>query len=280
MNACPSAPTVPLAAEEGTLSIQHQQLFYRRLSAPRFERSAKPHLVFLHEGLGCTAMWHDFPAQVAGDTGLPVIVYDRSGHGRSPGHVPPRDKHYLHVEAQDILPQLLEHLHIERAILIGHSDGGSIALLTAAACPQRIAGIITEAAHVFVEPLTLAGIRETVTAYEPRHLQQRLERYHGTKAQALFFAWADTWQSASFRSWNIEDCLVRIQCPALVIQGQDDPYGSPRQVQSIVAGIGSRATPLLIPASGHAPHRDTPDHIREAIAEFVKSLIEKERIAE
>ena len=204
-------------------------------------------------------MWHDFPALVTGDTGLPALVYDRSGYGRSPGHVPPRDERYLHREAQDVLPQLLESLQIERAILIGHSDGGSIALLTAAACPERIAGIVTQAAHIFVEPLTLEGIRETVAAYEPRHLEQRLARYHGAKTRELFFAWADTWLSESFHSWNIEDCLGKIQCPALVIQGREDPYGSARQVQSIVTGIGPQATPMLIPDCGHTPHRETPE---------------------
>lgn len=267
-----SATIGPLVIQEETLTIRRQRLFYRRLAPLRLGAGTTPHLVFLHEGLGCTAMWHDFPDQVVTDTGLPGIVYDRTGHGRSQINHRPRDKHYLHVEAQDILPRLLEHLQIERAILIGHSDGGSIALLAAAACPDRIAGIVTEAAHVFVEPLTLQGIRETVAAYEPRHLEQRLARYHGTKARGLFFAWADTWQSASFRNWNIEDCLGGIQCPALVIQGRDDPYGSPRQVQSIVAGIGSQATAMLIPACGHAPHRDTPEPVREAIAEFVRPL--------
>ena len=272
MNERLSATTGPLDTQEGLLTIQHQRLFYRRMAAPGFKLNTQPHLVFLHEGLGCTAMWHDFPARVASDTGLPCVIYDRSGHGQSSGHAPPRDKRYLHIEAQDILPQLLDSLQIDRAILIGHSDGGSIALLTAAACPERIAGIVTEAAHVFVEPLTLEGIRETVAAYEPRHLEQRLTRYHGSKARNLFFAWADTWQSPSFRRWNIEDCLGRIQCPTLVIQGREDPYGSARQVESIVNGIGPQATPLLIPRCGHAPHRDTPERVREAIAQFVKPL--------
>ena len=272
MNERPSATTGPLAIQEGTLIIRHQQLYYRRMASPRLARDTKPHLVFLHEGLGCTAMWHDFPALVTCDTGLPAIVYDRSGHGRSPNQGPPRDKRYLHLEAQEVLPRLLEYLQIERAILIGHSDGGSIALLSAAACPDRIAGIVTEAAHVFVESLTLEGIRETVAAYETRRLEQRLARYHGAKGQRLFFAWADTWQSASFRNWNIEDCLGRIQCPALIIQGREDPYGSPRQVESIVTGIGSQATPMLIPACGHSPHRDTPESVREAITAFVKPL--------
>ena len=272
MNEGLSAASGPLAIQEGALTIRHQRLFYRRMVSPRYAPDTKPHLVFLHEALGCTAMWHDFPAKVAYDTGLPTIVYDRSGYGRSPDQRPPRGKDYLHREAQKVLPRLLEYLQIERAILIGHSDGGSIALLSAAACPDRIAGIVTEAAHVFVESLTLEGIRETVAAYETRRLEQRLARYHGAKGRKLFFAWADTWQSASFRSWNIENCLGMIQCPALIIQGREDPYGSARQVESIVTGIGAQATPMFIPACGHAPHRDRPESVREAIAAFVAPL--------
>lgn len=268
----PSTTTGPLATHEGALTIQHQQLFYRQMVPRGSNSTRKHHLVFLHEGLGCTAMWHDFPALVVGDTGLPSVVYDRAGYGRSSRQVSPRDERYLHIEARDILPRLLDSLQIEHAILIGHSDGGSIALLAAAACPERIAGIVTEAAHVFVEPLTLEGIRETVAAYDQRHLEQRLARYHGNKARELFFAWADTWRSPSFRNWNIEDCLGMIQCPALIIQGREDPYGSARQVESIVAGIGPQATPLLISDCGHAPHRDAPGQVRDAIAEFVTSL--------
>lgn len=217
-------------------------------------------------------MWHDFPARVVADTGLCGVSYDRAGYGRSHGVSHPRGKSYLHVEAREILPRFLECQQIEKAVLIGHSDGGSIALLAAAACPEKIIGIVTEAAHVFVEDITLAGIRDTVAAYEKRHLEKRLARYHGTKARELFFAWADTWLSPSFRDWNIEDVLGRIHCPALIIQGREDPYGTARQVQSIVAGIGLRGVPLLIPGCGHAPHRDAPGRVRRAIVEFANAL--------
>jgi pimeloyl-ACP methyl ester carboxylesterase len=122
---------------------------------------------------------------------------------------------------------------------------------------------------VFVEPVTLDGIRDTVSAYGPRHLEARLSRYHGDKTRALFFAWADTWLCDAFRDWNIEACLPRIRCPALIIQGHDDPYGSARQVRAIVAGIGPKARPLLLPDCGHAPHRDVPATVRDAIAAFV-----------
>lgn len=267
-----SAAEAP-AVEEGFFEIGKQRLFYRRLIPAGTSTDPGPTLVFLHEALGCTAMWHDFPAQVVNDTGLPAIVYDRAGYGNSsrmPDHA--RDKTYLHREAEIVLPQLLAGLRINHALLVGHSDGGSIALLAAAAGPEKVAGIITEAAHVFVESITRQGIREALASYEPRGLEKRLARYHGDRTRGLFHAWADTWLSTAFRDWNIENSLGRIQCPALVIQGVEDPYGSRRQVDAIVAGIGPCATALLIPDCGHIPHRDAPGRVRRAIAEFAASL--------
>jgi pimeloyl-ACP methyl ester carboxylesterase len=272
MNNALSKRTAGQTSDEGIQRIQHHRLFYRRLTPSRGGSPEQPNLVFLHEGLGCTAMWHDFPARVVEDTGLCGISYDRSGYGRSHGTSPPRGKNYLQIEAREILPRFLESQKIEKAVLVGHSDGGSIALLAAAACPEKISGIVTEAAHVFVENLTLEGIRDTVAAYETRDLEKRLGRYHGAKVRDLFFAWADTWLSPSFRDWNIEGCLDKIQCPSLVIQGLEDPYGTVLQVQSIVAGIGAQATPLLIPECGHAPHRDAPAQVCRAIVEFVNTL--------
>ena len=274
MNAESSSTVDAMALEEGSFEMKEQRLFFRRLTPRDPAAAPSTALVFLHEALGGTAMWHDFPAQVAKDTRLPTIIYDRAGYGRS-SRLPyrPRDKSYLHHEAQVVLPQLLERLQVGRAILIGHSDGGSIALLAAAACPDKVAGIVTEAAHVFVEPITREGIREALAAYEPHGLEKRLARYHGDRAQGLFYAWADTWLSPGFQDWNIENCLGRIRCPALIIQGREDQYGSPRQVDAIVAGIGAQAVPLLIPGSGHAPHRDDPPRVRRAIAEFAAPLI-------
>jgi pimeloyl-ACP methyl ester carboxylesterase len=259
--------------EESTLDIRDQQLFYRRLTPRGNAAQSAPTLVFLHEALGCAAMWHDFPTQVARDTGLPAIVYDRAGYGRS-SRLPdgPRDNLYLHHEAQVVLPQVLKRLPADPAVLVGHSDGGSIALL-AAACSDKVVGIVTEAAHVFVEPVTRQGIRDAVAAYEPQDLEKKLARYHGDRTRGLFFAWADTWLSPAFRDWNIEDCLGRIRCPALIVQGLEDQYGSRRQVEAIAAGIGAHAIPLLIPGCGHAPHRDAPGRVRRAIAEFVRGLI-------
>lgn len=264
--------TGTFVAEEGVLAVDAQPLYYRRLAPRSSGPLLGPSIVFLHEALGCTAMWHDFPARVAGDTGLASVSYDRSGYGRSHDTPHRKGKDYLHREAEVVLPRVLERLGIERAILVGHSDGGSIALLAAAALPQVIVGIVTEAAHVFVESVTLAGIRETQAAYAPRRLEKRLARYHGGKARDLFRAWAATWLSESFRDWNIEACLKRIRCPALVIQGRNDPYGTRQQVGAIVDGIGPRARPLLLSDCGHTPHRTAPAEVRQAIAAFSAEL--------
>ena len=269
-----SKDSTAIIRDEGTLWVSGQRLYYRRLTPRDINLSGeRPSLVLLHEGLGCTAMWHDFPEDLADGTGLSVISYDRQGYGRSQVRPLPWQRDYLHVEARNILPQVLDKLGIQRAILVGHSDGGSIALLAAACCPQKIAGIVTEAAHVFVEPCTLGGIRKTVNLFEPRQLERRLERYHGDKARDIFYTWADTWLSPAFRDWNIEDCLARIQCPALIIQGREDEYGSEHQVEAIVAGIGPLAQPMLIPGCGHTPHRDAPEHILGAIVEFTRALV-------
>jgi pimeloyl-ACP methyl ester carboxylesterase len=268
----PARPTTALETEEGSLLVDDQPLYYRRLTPPGGPSAADPTLVFLHEALGCTAMWHDFPARLAADTGLAAVSYDRAGYGRSPATPQRKQKGYLRREAEDVLPKVLQGLAIDRALLVGHSDGGSIALLAAAILPGVIAGIVTEAAHVFVEPITLEGIRETVAAYAPRQLEKRLARYHGANTRALFLAWAETWLAESFRDWNIEDCLGRIRCPALIIQGCDDPYGSKRQVEAIVAGIGDRARALFLPACGHAPHRDAAGRVGEAVAAFLAAL--------
>ena len=228
-----------------------------------------PWLVFLHEGLGCTAMWHDFPHRLAQATGKPALIYDRQGYGRSGPRRRPSTVGYLQEEAETILPALLDHFGIEAPFLIGHSDGGTIALLFASRFRRRAAGVITEAAHVFVETETLEGIRATRHAFEHGGLEDQLSRYHGTRTREMFYHWADVWLSAAFRDWNVEACLPLIRCATLVIQGRDDPYGTVRQVEAIAGGIGPRARPCLIPSCGHAPHREAPRHTLAAMRRFI-----------
>lgn len=234
-----------------------------------------PTIVFLHEGLGAITMWRRFPDSLCAAVGLGGVVLDRAGHGSAePFPDPVRGGHPLdyHDREADALVALLAREGIERAILFGHSDGGTIALIAAALAPDRVAACVTEAAHVFVEDVTLAGIRDAVTAYEApeSRLRAALLRHHGAeRADKVFYRWADAWLSPPFAAWNIEHRLPHIRCPVLAIQGLDDEYGTPAQVHAIVDQVGGPAEPLLIAGSGHAPHIDSEATVIDAVRRFL-----------
>ncbi len=229
-------------------------------------------LIFLHEGLGSIGQWRDFPERLCMMTGLSGIVYERKGYGKSDPPVKKRTPYYLHEEALDVLPQFLDELGIMRPILIGHSDGGSIALIFSSAFPERVQTVVTEAAHVFIEEITLEGIRRAVSIYEETNLKEQLKKYHGDKTDDLFRAWSETWLSNEFSGWNIEEYLPGINCPLLVIQGKDDEYGTPAQVEAIVSKVSGPAEPLIIPSCGHIPHLQAKEKVIEAIKNFILSL--------
>jgi len=251
------------------LELQGMRLKVRLIGHPE----DGPVLVFLHEALGCIEMWKGFPEELCRATGLPGLVFDRQGHGGSsplPGPIGPRSLDYLHIESHHRLPAVLEALDIERLIPVGHSDGGTIALLFAAARPQAVDCLITEAAHVFVEPVTRQGIRQVVQTYETTELKERLAKYHGPKTEALFRAWCDTWLSEEFATWNIEAELAGVTSPILVMQGADDEFGTRRQVDSIAAMTTGPASPLLLSNCGHIPHLQARDRALESMASFVE----------
>jgi pimeloyl-ACP methyl ester carboxylesterase len=234
----------------------------------------RPTLVFLHDSLGCTVLWRDFPAALGEATGCPTLVYDRQGYGQSgPFGCARREMTYLETEA-DVLQRLLERCGIEQAILFGHSDGGSIALLAAAKHPARILAVATEGAHIFVEEVTLRGIREAVQAYDSTNLPERLRKYHGDKTDAVFQAWAQTWLCDDYRTWNIESFLPQITCPILVIQGGQDEYGTLAQVTGIVEQVVGAAQPLLIPFVGHTPHKDARPTVVHYTSLFIEMVIQ------
>ncbi len=254
-----------------TLVADGRRLAVRRL-VPRAQPTGAddpPVLVFLHEGLGSIAQWRDFPAALCRAVGLPGLIYDRWGFGGSDPLELPRPRDYLEREAEVALPQVLEACGVKRPILVGHSDGGSIALLYAAAFPARPLASITEAAHVFVEAVTLDGIRAAVEAWRTGDLPARLARYHGDKTEAVFRGWTETWLRPDFRDWNIEARLPAIACPLLVIQGADDEYGGPAQVEAIVRQSGGPAEALLVPDCGHTPHHQQPAAILAAMTRFI-----------
>jgi len=232
----------------------------------------KPVLVFLHEGLGCIELWRDFPETVCASTGCAGLVYDRKGYGGSDAYGGPWPQDYLTTESSTYLPGLLKACNINNAVLIGHSDGGTIALLAAAVHGQGICGIITEAAHIFVEDVTLAGIRRAVEAFETTSLQDKLARYHRENTQTVFSRWADRWLSAEFYDWNIEEYLPRITCPLLVLQGADDEYGTAGQVAGIAAQVSGPVQTRLIHACGHVPHFQARDAVLAEMTSFINTL--------
>lgn len=232
----------------------------------------QPTLVFLHDSLGCITLWRDFPMKLGELTNCNVMVYDREGYGKSqPFSNPERDNFYLEREA-DVLNGLLEELNIDNALLFGHSDGGSIALLTASNYPSKIKGVITEGAHVFVEEVTLKGINEAIEAYHNTDLVTRLKKYHGENTEEMFWAWAKTWNTEAFRSWNIERFLPSIKCPCLIMQGEDDEFGTLHQVNSIVNQVSGPSEKLILPKVQHTPHKEAPDLVLKACQEFIAKI--------
>ncbi|WEF33556.1 alpha/beta fold hydrolase [Pseudoduganella chitinolytica] len=231
----------------------------------------RPVLVFLHEGLGSVALWRDFPQRVCAATGCPGIVYDRLGYGHSTPLRRERSIHYLHDYALRELPAVLARLAKGRPhIVIGHSDGGSIALIHAAGQPEGLCGIVTLAAHVIVEDVTLAGIEAARVAYDEGKLRA-LERYHGVKTDQIFRAWADTWLRPAFAHWDIRYLLPSIACPVLALQGSADQYGTVAQLDAIAAGA-SRAQVRMLEGRGHAPHAETPEVLAGVIGAFCREL--------
>ncbi|MEY4934502.1 MAG: hypothetical protein RIS64_861 [Bacteroidota bacterium] len=251
--------------DEGWLgySKTHQSLFVKSHQNEPLGKGDT--IVFLHEGLGSVAQWRDFPRLIGESCGCNVLMYDRFGHGKSSATVEKRGVDYLEKEAWDILYPLLQHYGIKNPILVGHSDGGSIALLYASRFPVK--KLITEAAHIFVETVTLEGIHQAIA--QKAFLMDKLKVYHGDKTEALWSAWADTWLSDDFNSWNIEAHLKKITCPSLIIQGENDPYGTNLQVERTVLGIGAHAKALLIPKIGHTPHYEAKQIVLESIIEFI-----------
>jgi len=242
----------------------------RKLHAVRIDGpAAAPPLVFLHEGLGSIAQWRDFPAALCAAANRPGLVYERFGHGRSSPLPGPRTPQYLHAEAA-VLAGVLDALSIPKADLVGHSDGGSIALLAGARMTARIGRIATIAAHVLVEDVTLAGIRAAQLTYAGTDLRARLMRYHGEGTDALFRAWADTWLSPPFRAWNIEGELRQLVAPVLAIQGEADEYGTLDQLARIKAAVGGPCATWAVPKTAHHPHLQARAEVLDRLAAFLR----------
>jgi len=266
-------PAAPLDIEALVLTVDGVRLPARRLR-PSDATADAPVLVFLHEGLGSIGLWKDFPEALCYATGLPGFVYERQGHGDAdPLLAQPRPVGYLEEQAEQVLPRVLAAAGINRFVHIGHSDGGTIALLHAASNPPGLLGAVTEAAHVFVEQITLDGIRAARTAFAEGTLKPRLERWHGANTEGVFWAWNATWLAPAFATWDMQDRLPAIRCPLLVVQGANDEYGTSAQVDAITRQTGGPATPLLIPACGHVPHQQARPAVLEAVTSFLRGVL-------
>ena len=236
------------------------------LDLPGDERRAP--LVLLHEGLGSIGLWRGLPGRLAAATGRRVIAFSRFGHGRSEPPAVPRTEAFFHQEALEVLPAVLSTLHADRPLLVGHSDGGSIALIAGGALP--VTGIVVLAAHVFVEELTVTEIARVRVAFVEADLRERMSHHHDNP-DAAFWGWCDVWLDPEFRAWSLDAEVARITAPTLVIQGSEDPYGTLAQVDRIVAAIGPSAQRLVLPG-GHSPHLERPDEVVAAITQFTAAL--------
>jgi len=230
-----------------------------------------PTLVFLHEGLGSIGQWRDFPGAVARATGCRALLYDRYGYGQSDVLVEDRvGLDFMHREALVFLPELLLRLEIENPVLIGHSDGASIALIHAGIHPVR--GVTVMAPHVFIEDVCISSIEKALREFETGDLPRRLGKYH-RDVRKTFHLWADAWLDPAFRQWNIERYLAGIRCPLLAIQGEGDEYGSMAQLDAIARQAGGPCELLKLPGCGHSPQRDQPEQVLHSISAFVGKIV-------
>ena len=237
------------------------------------ERSDRPLLVFLHEGLGSVAMWKGFPRRLCDAGGYRGLLYSRPGYGRSTPRAPEEvwDLDFMHRQAHEVLPALLRALGVDaRATppwLFGHSDGGSIALLYAARFPDCVAGAVVLAPHIFVEDISVQSIRQARAAYDETDLRERLSAYHDDPDSA-FWGWNRIWLHPPFRDWNIETEIEAITCPLLAVQGIADEYGTLAQIRHIAERV-PRTELLELADCGHSPHRDRPERLIEETTAFI-----------
>lgn len=252
------------------ISVSNVDLECRRISAAS---SAHPTLIFLHEGLGCVALWRDFPDRLCAMTECPGFIYSRQGYGRSDAIPLPRPIDFMHTEGLAVLPKLLDAAKIESAILIGHSDGASIALINGGGVRDpRVVGIISIAAHVFIEELSIESIEAARTAYATTDLREKLAKYHGDNVDCAFRGWNEVWLDNDFRAWNLEEYLPRIDVPVLAVQGVKDQYGTPAQIEAICRGVGRTAESHMIEGCGHSPHLEATEETLEILSEYIMGI--------
>jgi pimeloyl-ACP methyl ester carboxylesterase len=266
---------IPIIERRFHVTVADDGLFVKLLlhASPESEE-LRPTWVFLHEALGSVAQWKSFPFELCRATGCDGIVYDRVGHGASSPMRGPRGADFYREEAEVYLRGLLAELNVRRPLLFGHSDGATIALKYASCFPDATVGVVSEAAHVIIEQVTLDGIREARALYATTDLKEKLSRYHGDKTDAVFGAWADSWLDPALADWDMLDDLRAIRCPVLVVQGEHDQYGSRRQVDLIASHVGGPVDTLWLTGTGHVPHLQARGMVTARTARWASPLID------
>jgi pimeloyl-ACP methyl ester carboxylesterase len=256
-------------SDQGFLTVGDATLEYRMVG-PRPD--AAPTLVLLHEGLGSVAVWGDFAEKLSAATGAGVFAYSRQGYGQSSKAVLPRPVRFMHDEAREVLPKVLDAIDFRRGLLIGHSDGGSIAAIYAGSVQDhRVIGLVLIAAHFFAEEMGLAEIRRARESFEHGDLRQKLARLHADPDGA-FWSWCRPWLDPQFETWDITEELAYIRVPVLLIQGENDQYGTGRQLEAAQRECYCPVEVALLPNTRHAPHREAPAATLNAIADFVERV--------
>jgi pimeloyl-ACP methyl ester carboxylesterase len=234
--------------------------------------SAKKTIVFIHQGLGCSAMWDWYPKQLCESLNVRGLLFDRNGFGKSGEFVPERDNNFLHRDTHELKALIDEVIDTDQELMLyGHSEGGTIALLYAAYYPQTIKWVITEAAHAFVEESTIRGIQDAIRPFEEGKLNG-LEKYHGAKYKDVFMAWHDIWLNPDFKSWNILKELENISIPVLLMHGCDDQYGSVQQVKKIAQVLKGKTEEHLITDCGHLPFKEQTQFVQQTVEDFIHGI--------
>jgi pimeloyl-ACP methyl ester carboxylesterase len=258
-----------MLSPSGFLTIGDARLEYRVAG----DASVPPSIVMLHEGLGSASLWGDFPDKLAAASGVTVFAYSRAGYGASSSVALPRPLTYMHDEASDVLPRVLDAIGFRRGLLLGHSDGASIAAIYAGSVQDhRVRGLVLIAPHFIVEDVGLAAIRATKVAYESGDLKARLARWH-KHVDAAFNGWSDAWLDPQFRDWDITDALAYIRVPVEIVQGENDPYGTIRQVEIAQAECYCPVEVAMIAGAGHNPQREKTDATLAAVAGFCRRIL-------
>jgi pimeloyl-ACP methyl ester carboxylesterase len=252
------------------LHIGSSELEYRMSGPPP---DVAPTIVMLHEGLGSAALWGDFPEQLAAATGAGVLAYSRAGYGASSQAPLPRSLDYLHTEALEVLPKVLDAIGFRRGLLLGHSDGASIAAIYAGgAADHRVRGLAMIAPHFVVEDISVRSIEDAKTAYEQGALKAKLARWHRNVDNA-FYGWNDAWLDPKFRNWDISEYLAYIRVPVAILQGADDNYGTLRQIEIAEQECYCPVDVTIVPDAAHSPHREAPQVTLKAIADFANRVL-------